>query len=338
MTAAIPADFPALVATESDGAISLAQTTLTAAELPDADVTIAVEYSSVNFKDALAITPRGGVVRNYPIVPGIDIAGTVVESADPAFAPGDKVVAHGGPIGTEAHGGYAAFARVPAGQVVKLTTLTTREAAAVGTAGFTSAMSVAALLDAGLTPDAGPVVVTGATGGVGTVAIDILSGLGFDVHASTGKPDSATLLTELGASTIIGRLPQDPDAKPRPLGKSKWASAVDCVGGATLADVISTINYGGAVAASGLTGGPQLNTTVLPFILRGVSLLGIDSVSIKPAVRQQIWARVESDLRPRRLDSLIVDVDVADVAQTLAAIGKGRNVGRTVVRVDGGFA
>ncbi|GAB20669.1 putative oxidoreductase, partial [Gordonia effusa NBRC 100432] len=228
----VPADFPALIATENDGAIDLSPGTLTPSDLPDADVTIAVEYSGVNYKDALAITPRGGVVRNYPIVPGIDIAGTVVESTDPAFTAGDTVVAHGGPIGTDAHGGYAAFARVPAGQVVKLDVLTTREAAAIGTAGFTSAMSVAALLDHGLTPDDGPVVVTGASGGVGSVAIDLLAALGFDVYASTGKSDSATLLTDLGASTVIGRLPEDPEAKPRPLGKSKWAAAVDCVGGA----------------------------------------------------------------------------------------------------------
>nr|WP_312870625.1 acryloyl-CoA reductase [Gordonia asplenii] len=326
------------MATDDDGAIDLAPTTLTPADLPDFDVTIAVEYSGVNYKDALAITPRGGVVRNYPIVPGIDIAGVVVESADPAFAPGDRVVAHGGPIGTDVHGGYAAYARVPAGQVVKLDSLSTREAAAIGTAGFTSAMSVAALLDHGLTVDDGPVVVTGATGGVGSVAIDLLAGLGFDVVASTGKSDAAELLTDLGASSVIGRLPEDPDAKPRPLGKSKWAAAVDCVGGATLADVISGLNYGGAVAASGLTGGPQLNTTVLPFILRGVSLLGIDSVSIKPAVRQAVWARLNSDLRPSRLAKLIVDVDVSDVAASLASIAKGGNTGRTVVRVDGGFA
>lgn len=337
MTTALPSDFPALIATETDGAIDLAPGTLTSADLPEFDVTVAVEYSGVNYKDALAITPRGGVVRNYPIVPGIDVAGTVVSSTDPGFAPGDRVVAHGGPIGTEAHGGYAAYARVPAGQVIKLDALTTREAAAIGTAGFTSAMSVAALLDRGLTPDDGPVVVTGATGGVGTVAIDLLAALGFDVVASTGKSDAAELLTALGASSVIGRLPEDPDAKPRPLGKSKWAAAVDCVGGATLADVISTINYGGAVAASGLTGGPQLNTTVLPFILRGVSLLGIDSVSIKPEVRQSIWSRLESDLRPRNLEKLIVDVDVKDVAASLASIGKGGNTGRTVVRVDGGF-
>ncbi|WP_419215271.1 acryloyl-CoA reductase [Gordonia sp. CPCC 205333] len=333
----VPADFPALIATENDGTIDLALGRLAATDLPDGDITIAVEFSGVNYKDALAITPRGGVVRKYPIVPGIDIAGTVVESRDPAFAAGDRVVAHGGPVGTAAHGGYAAVARVPAGQVVKLEALTTREAAAIGTAGFTSAMSVAALLDHGLSADDGPIVVTGATGGVGSVAVDLLAGLGFDVHASTGKSDAATLLTDLGAATIIGRLPEDPDAKPRPLGKSKWAAAVDCVGGATLADVISTINYGGAVAASGLTGGPQLNTTVLPFILRGVSLLGIDSVSIKAEVRRAIWARLESDLRPKRLEKLIVDVDVKDVADSLASIGKGGNTGRTVVRVDGGF-
>ena len=338
----LPTEFPALVATETDGEITLVRQELTAADLPTidtpaAEVTIAVEYSSINYKDALAITPRGGVVRNYPIVPGIDIAGTVVTSTDEAFAAGDPVVAHGGPIGTDAHGGYAAYARVPADQVVKLGALTTREAAAIGTAGFTSAMSVVALLHHGLAPDNGPIVVTGASGGVGCVAVDVLAALGFEVVASTGKADAHKLLRELGAAQVIGRLPVDPDSKPRPLGTSRWAGAVDCVGGATLADVLSTLEYDGAVAASGLTGGPGLNTTVLPFILRGVSLLGIDSVSITPTVRRAMWGRLETELRPPHLAALTREIDVRDVGDALAAIAKGGLTGRTVVRVDGGF-
>ncbi|QKT06560.1 acryloyl-CoA reductase [Gordonia sp. X0973] len=333
MSKPLPAEFPALVATDVDGEIRLNSQTLTPADLPAGEVTIAVEYSGVNYKDALAVTPRGGVVRNYPIVPGIDLAGTVVSSDDDAFAPGDAVVAHGGPIGTDAHGGYAAFARVPATQVVKLVGLSTREAAGIGTAGFTSAESVAALLDHGVTAADGPVVVTGASGGVGSVAVDLLAALGFDVVASTGKADAADLLRELGASDVIGRLPADPDAKPRPLGKSRWAAAVDCVGGATLADVISTLEYGGAVAASGLTGGPQLSTTVLPFILRGVTLLGIDSVSITPEKRRAIWGRLETELRPVHLEKVITEIGLDELPDSLASIRNGASTGRTVVRI-----
>lgn len=186
----------------------------------------------MNFKDALALTPKGGVVRAYPIVPGIDLAGTVVESESSEFAVGDKVVAHGYDIGTARHGGYAQFARVPADWVVRLDGMSTRTAAAIGTAGFTAAMSVEALLSRGLEPGDGPVLVTGASGGVGTVAVDLLAAAGFEVVASSGKPEKAELLTGLGASKVIGRLPE-PDTKPRPLGKAQWAAAVDCVGGAT---------------------------------------------------------------------------------------------------------
>ncbi|WP_137872233.1 acryloyl-CoA reductase [Rhodococcus sp. Q] len=329
--------FSALVARESDGAITLTTDTLDDTALPAGEVLVRVEYSSVNYKDALAVTPRGGVVREYPIVPGIDVAGEVVSSDSPDFAPGDRVVAHGYDIGTARHGGYAEYARVPAGQVVKLATLTPAEAATVGTAGFTAAMSVQALLDRGLTPGDGPVLVTGASGGVGSVSVDLLAAAGFEVVASTGKADAHDLLTSLGASEVIGRLPADPDAKPRPLGKARWASAVDCVGGATLADVLSTVQYGGAVAASGLTGGAALNTTVLPFILRGVDLLGIDSVQLPIEKRRALWQRIESDLRPRHLDSLTREVPVRDVAAVLDLIRGGGQTGRTLVRVADAF-
>src|SRR5262249_15202313 len=201
-----------------------------------------------------------------------------VESQSPDFSVGDYVVAHGYQIGTGHHGGYAEYARLPADQVVHLDKLLPRDAAAIGTAGFTAAMSVLALTYWGIAPDAGPIVVTGASGGVGTVSVALLAAAGYEVVASTGKESAAGLLKELGASEIIGRLPADPDAKLRPLGKARWAGAVDCVGGATLADVLSTTEYGGAVTACGLTGGPALNTTVMPFILRGVTLMGMDSV------------------------------------------------------------
>ncbi len=294
-------------------------------------------YSSVNYKDALALTPRGGVVRNYPIVPGIDLTGEVVESQSPEFAVGDLVLAHGYEIGTGRHGGYAEYVRLPADQVVALGGLTAREGAAIGTAGFTAAMSVEALIRHGISPGDGPIVVTGATGGVGSVSVDLLAAAGYEVVASTGKPEATEHLKSLGASEVIGRLPEDPDAKPRPLAKTRWAGAVDCVGGATLADVLSTLQYGGAVAASGLTGGAALSTTVMPFILRGVSLLGIDSVLMPIEPRRALWERLGAALKPQHLAEVTHDVDVKDVVAVIDQVRAGKYSGRAVVRVAGGF-
>jgi len=329
--------FTALVARQDGDHITTAIETLDAAELPPGDVTIRVAYSSVNYKDALALTPRGGVVRQYPIVPGIDLTGEVVESGSPEFAVGDQVLAHGYDIGTGHHGGYAEYIRLPAEQVVALGSLTPKEGAAIGTAGFTAAMSVEALIRHGITPADGPIVVTGATGGVGSISVDILASAGYEVVASTGKPEATDHLKALGATDVIGRLPEDPDAKPRPLGKTRWAGAVDCVGGATLADVISTLKYGGAVAASGLTGGPGLSTTVMPFILRGVSLLGIDSVQLPIGPRRALWARLGGDLKPRHLADVTHEVDVTDVVAVIDQVRAGKYSGRAVVRVAGGF-
>ncbi|MGU3291452.1 acrylyl-CoA reductase family protein [Williamsia sp. M5A3_1d] len=330
--------FSARVARESEGAVTLTTETVAESFLPDGDVTIDIAYSSVNYKDALAITPGAGVVRDYPIVPGIDLAGTVRESSSPDVAVGDAVVVHGYQTGVSRHGGYAERTRVPAEQVVALGDgLTPRQAATIGTAGFTAALSVAALLRHGVTPDDGPILVTGATGGVGSVAVDLLAGAGFEVVASTGKADKHDLLTALGASEVIGRVPEDPEAKIRPLDKARWAGAVDCVGGKTLAWVLSTVRYGGAVAASGLTGGVSLPTTVMPFILRGVALLGIDSVELPIAQRRETWARLASDLRIRHLDDLTAEVPVSQVDDVLAEIKNGGRTGRTVVAVAGGF-
>ncbi|MCB0947037.1 MAG: acryloyl-CoA reductase, partial [Mycobacterium sp.] len=283
--------FKALLARQDGDQITAAIETLEPTQLGDGDVTIRVAYSSVNYKDALALTPRGGVVREYPVVPGIDLTGEVIESSSPEFAVGDQVLAHGYEIGTGRHGGYGEYVRLPADQVVALGALTPHEGAAIGTAGFTAAMSVEALVRHGIRPADGPILVTGATGGVGSVSVDLLAAAGYEVVASTGKPEAAGHLKALGAAEVIGRLPEDPDAKPRPLGKTRWAGAVDCVGGATLADVLSTLKYGGAVAASGLTGGAGLNTTVMPFILRGVALLGIDSVQLPIGPRRALWER-----------------------------------------------
>jgi acrylyl-CoA reductase (NADPH) len=329
--------FQALVARQDGDRITATVETLRPDDLPPGEVTIRVHYSSVNFKDALALTPGGGVVRDYPIVPGVDLTGEVVESQSPDFTVGDAVVAHGYQIGTGHHGGYAEYARLPGDQVVRLEGLSAHDAAAIGTAGFTAAMSVQALLDWGVQPGAGSVVVTGATGGVGSVSVDLLAGAGFHVVASTGKAEAGQRLKDLGAAEVIGRLPADPDAKPRPLAKARWAAGVDCVGGATLADVLSAVDYGGAVACSGLTGGPALHTTVMPFILRGVALLGMDSVQMPIGPRRELWARLGDSLRPRHLDANTTDVDVKDVVAVLDQVRAGAFSGRAVVRVAGGF-
>jgi acrylyl-CoA reductase (NADPH) len=329
--------FQALVARQDGDRITASVETLRPDDLPPGGVTIRVHYSSVNFKDALALTPGGGVVRDYPIVPGVDLTGEVVESQSPDFTVGDAVVAHGYQIGTGHHGGYAEYARLPGDQVVRLEGLSAHDAAAIGTAGFTAAMSVQALLDWGVQPGAGSVVVTGATGGVGSVSVDLLAGAGFHVVASTGKAEAGQRLKDLGAAEVIGRLPADPDAKPRPLAKARWAAGVDCVGGATLADVLSAVDYGGAVACSGLTGGPALHTTVMPFILRGVALLGMDSVQMPIGPRRELWARLGDSLRPRHLDAITTDVDVKDVVAVLDQVRAGAFSGRAVVRVAGGF-
>jgi acrylyl-CoA reductase (NADPH) len=329
--------FHALVARQDGDRITASVETLSQSDLPPGEVTIRVQYSSVNFKDALALTPNGGVVRNYPIVPGIDLTGEVVESQSPDFSVGDQVLAHGYQIGTGHHGGYAEYARLPADQVVQLGALSPHDGAAIGTAGFTAAMSVRALIDWGIAPDDGLIVVTGASGGVGSVSVDLLAAAGYQVVASTGKDKAAALLKELGATDVIGRLPADPDAKPRPLAKARWAGAVDCVGGATLADVLSTVDYGGAVAASGLTGGPALHTTVMPFILRGISLLGMDSVLMRIGPRRKLWELLGDSLRPRHLDAVTSDVDVKNVVDVIDQVRDGKFSGRAVVRVAGGF-
>lgn len=330
-------EFRAMVARQHDDRIELTPEALTDADLPPGEVTIRVHYSSVNYKDALAVTPKGGVVRDYPIVPGIDLTGEVVASEHDEFSAGDLVLAHGYEVGTGRHGGYSEYARLPADWVVKLGSLSPHDGAAIGTAGFTAAMSVRALQERGISPGDGPILVTGATGGVGSVSIDLLSSCGYEVVASTGKPEAADELRALGAADVIGRLPEDPDAKPRPLGKTRWAGAVDCVGGATLAEVLSTVRYGGAVAASGLTGGAGLHTTVMPFILRGVTLLGIDSVQLPIAPRRALWNELNESLRPQHLSRIAHEVDVSGVVGVLEQVRGGKYSGRAVVRVAGGF-
>ncbi|MEO6571759.1 MAG: acryloyl-CoA reductase [Ilumatobacteraceae bacterium] len=327
----MPADsFRAFRAVTDGDAVDRGVVTMGPDDLPDDGALVEVHWSSVNYKDGLASTPTGRVARISPIVPGVDLAGVLVEDAGDLPA-GTEVLAHGGAIGVGRHGGFAQFARVPAEWLVALPDgLSTREAMIVGTGGFTAALSVMALQDHGVTPGSGPVLVTGATGGVGSTAVDILSNLGYEVVASTGKPESADFLTGLGASSIIDRSELS-EAGKRPLESTVWAGAVDCVGGVTLANVLKKIHYGGSVAASGLTGGPGLDTTVLPFILRAVNLLGIDSVEIPMDRRRAVWDRIATDLKPSNLDRIGHDISLDDLDRVLADILDGRAQGRSVV-------
>lgn len=300
--------------------------------LGDGDVLVQVEWSGINFKDGLASTESGRVARIDPLVPGIDLAGTVVESADPSVPVGSKVIAHGYDIGVAHHGGYAQFARVPAGWVVPMPAgLDARTAMLVGTAGYTAALSVAALEQHGLTPGSGPVLVTGATGGVGSMAVGMLAARGHEVVASTGKPADADWLRSLGASDVVDRAEMAPESG-KPLEKERWAGAVDCVGGNTLTHIIRTLRYGASVAASGLTGGTAVNTTVHPFILRGCNLLGIDSVQTPIAARRAMWQRIGGDLKPAWLDALDHEsVGLETLAPQLDRILAGGMRGRVLV-------
>jgi acrylyl-CoA reductase (NADPH) len=320
----------AFIAEKTDDGVVRGVRTLDEDELGEGDVLVRVEWSSVNYKDALATIAKGQVARISPLVPGIDLAG-VVASGSGGFAEGDAVLAHGYDLGVAHHGGYAEYARVPADWVVPLPSgLSARDAMAIGTAGYTAARSVVSLESFGLSPDSGPVLVTGASGGVGSVAVDILAGRGYEVVASSGKDPE--FLRGLGASSVISREEAAGDAS-RPLEKTRWAGAVDCVGGETLAGVLRGLRYGGAVAASGNTGGVKLPATVLPFILRGVSLLGIDSVQNPIDERRAWWERLGTDLKPRHLDAREVGLDELDGA--LSAILAGEMQGRTIVRVGG---
>jgi acrylyl-CoA reductase (NADPH) len=321
----------AYVAEQRDGEVERGLRTLPAAELGEGDVLVRVACSSVNYKDALATIPKGQVARISPLVPGIDLAGTVVEGGAGVEA-GAEVLAHGHDLGVAHHGGFAEYARVPADWVVPLPEgLSARQAMAIGTAGFTAALSVARLERHGLAPDAGRVLVTGATGGVGSTAVSILAARGYEVVASSGK-DSREYLESLGAQEVLGR--DDVAGDGKPLGRQRWAAAVDCVGGATLAGLLPQIRYGGAVAASGLTAGIKLETTVMPFILRSVALLGIDSVETPREERADIWRRLADDLRPPQLDEAITrEISLDELEPALDAILKGELTGRTVVRI-----
>ena len=325
--------FRAFVATRTDEQFTRAVTDVAVSDLP-AGALVAVEWSSVNYKDALASTPDGRVARISPLIPGIDLAGRLLEDAGDLSA-GTAVVAHGYDIGVARHGGFAERARVPEEWLVPLPTgLDAREAMVIGTAGYTAALSVLALADHGLTPEAGPVLVTGATGGVGSMAVNLLAGLGYEVVASTGKAASHEFLRELGAVDIVDRATLG-ESVGKPLDSMLYAAAVDCVGGVTLANVLSKIRYGGAVAASGLTGGAQIPTTVMPFILRGVSLLGIDSVQTPIGRRREVWQRLGGDLKPAGLEVIGTTIGLDGLDGVLGTILAGGATGRYVVDCGG---
>jgi len=319
---------------EDSGKTSAAVEQIGLDDLPEGNVTVAVEYSTVNYKDGLCIGPGGGLVRKYPHVPGIDFAGTVEASDDARYAPGDKVVLTGWRVGEAHWGGYTQKARVNADWLVPLPGgLTTRQAMAVGTAGFTAMLAVMALEDHGLTPEKGEVLVTGAAGGVGSVATAILTNLGYDVAGVTGRPEQEDYLKGLGAKRIVAREEINETVK-RPLESETWAGCVDAVGGAMLARVLGQMKYGGSVSAVGLAGGAGLPATVIPFLLRGVNLLGIDSVMQPYDNRVRAWQRIAQDLPMDKLEAMIHPVALADLPDLGRAILKGGVRGRVVVDVN----
>lgn len=326
--------FRALLLEEAGGTVTPAIRELDESVLPAGDVTVAVEHTTVNYKDGLVVSGAGGLVKRYPHVPGIDFAGTVQKSEHAAYKPGDKVVLTGWRVGELHWGGYAQKAAVNGDWLVPLPLgLSTRQAMAVGTAGFTAMLAVMALESQGLTPAAGEVLVTGAAGGVGSVATAILARRGYTVVASTGRADTHEYLKALGATTIVDRSPFAEPAK-RPLEGERWAGCVDSVGGNTLARVLAQTKYGCSVAAVGLAGGTRLEHTVVPFLLRGVNLLGIDSVMCPRPRRIEAWTRIRTDLPLERLEAMTVSAKLSDVPRLAGEILKGQVRGRVVVDVN----
>jgi len=326
------ATFKAIVIEKTESGQKVALTDFAEKDLMEGDVTIRVEWSTVNYKDGLAITGKAPVVRRFPMIAGVDLAGTVETSSHPQWKSGDKVICNGWGLGETHLGAYAAKARVKGEWLVALPrSMSTRDAMAIGTAGYTAMLCVLALERHGITPDRGPVVVTGAAGGVGSVAVALLAKLGYRVTASTGRPQEADYLKGLGAAEIIDR--KELAAPPKPLAKERWAGGVDTVGSTTLANVLSMTRYGGAVAACGLAGGMDLPATVAPFILRGVSLLGIDSVMCPIALRREAWKRLESDLDRGKLAAMTGEIGLAEVIPAARRIVEGQVRGRLAVKI-----
>lgn len=329
-------DFPAiLVDKDQDGRQHASLTRLTLADLPDGDVTVAVDYSTLNYKDGLLLTGAIPLIQRFPMVPGIDLAGTVVKSRDPRWRPGDRVIANGWGLGERHWGGYAGMARVSGDWLVPCpASLTTRQAMAIGTAGYAAMLCVLALERQGVRPGDGEVLVTGASGGVGSVAIALLSRLGHRVVASTGRPAEAAYLRHLGAGEIIDRATlSSPGA---PMQAERWAAAIDTAGSHTLANICASLRYGGVVAATGIAQGVDLPASMLPLVLRNVTLCGVDSVMAPAAQRRQAWERLSTDLDPGQLDRMVTETGLADLPALAPDILSGRIKGRVVVRLNNG--
>lgn len=323
--------FKALLLEEADGQVTGAIRQLEESQLPEGDVTVAVEYSTLNYKDGMVLNGLGRLVRRYPHVPGIDFAGIVEQSDHPRYRPGDQVVLTGWRVGETHWGGYAQKARVDGDWLVPLPKgLTLKRAMAFGTAGFTAMLATLALEERGLRPDQGKVLVTGASGGVGSVAIAVLAGRGYQVTASTGRPQTGDYLRQLGAAGILDRR-KLADPPERPLGMERWAGCVDAAGGATLAHLLTQMAYGSSVAAIGLAGGDRLETSLVPFLLRGVGLLGIDSVRCPLARRLEVWRQLVDSVPAAKLDAMTLDASLADLPRLGRAILDGQVQGRTVI-------
>jgi acrylyl-CoA reductase (NADPH) len=326
------ATFKAIVIDKAEGGQTVRLADFDEKDLMAGDVTVVVEWSTVNYKDGLALTGKAPVVRRFPMIAGVDFAGTVESSTHPAWKPGDKVILNGWGLGETHLGAYAEKARVSGDWLVRLpASMSARDAMAIGTAGYTAMLSVMALERSGITPARGPVIVTGAAGGVGSVAVALLAKLGYAVTASTGRPTETAYLKGLGAAEVIER--GELGGPPRPLAKERWAAGIDVVGSTTLANVLSMTRYGGTVAACGLAGGMDLPATVAPFILRGVSLLGIDSVMCPPPLRQQAWRRLETDLDRAKIAAMTSEIGLADVIEAARRIVQGHVRGRIVVKI-----
>jgi acrylyl-CoA reductase (NADPH) len=326
------ATFKAVVIDKTDAGQSVRLTDFDEQDLMDGDVTVRIEYSTVNYKDGLAVTGKAPVVRRFPMIAGVDFAGTVESSSSPNWKPGDKVILNGWGLGETHLGAYAEKGRVKGDWLVRLPSgMSARDAMAIGTAGYTAMLAVMALERAGLNPARGPIVVTGAAGGVGSVAVALLAKLGYPIIASTGRPEEASYLEGLGAGEIIER--KELGGPPRPLAKERWAGGIDSVGSTTLANVLSMTRYGGAVAACGLAGGMDLPGSVAPFILRGVSLLGIDSVMCPLPLRQEAWRRLAADLERSKIAAMTSEIGLADVIAAGRRIVDGQVRGRIVVKI-----
>jgi acrylyl-CoA reductase (NADPH) len=324
--------FDAFRVFDENGTISGRVVRLSLDDLSAGAVVIKAAFSSVNYKDALAATGAGKIMRRFPLVGGIDVSGTVVSSTDARVTKGDEVLVTGYDLGAAHDGGYAEYVRVPADWIVPLPSgLTLSEVMAIGTAGFTAALSLVELERNGLTPAGGPVIVTGATGGVGSVAVQVLSARGYRVTALTGKDAEHDYLRSLGAADVLSRATLQMGT--RPLEKATWAGAVDPVGGETLAWLTRTMIYGGAIACSGLTGGTELHTTVLPFILRATKLLGIDSAMCPMDVRREVWRRLATDMKPAALKTMAEEITIGELPTAFATLMRGAARGRFVVRI-----